>query len=101
MMAYQSRFFYPYVSTEVHKNMLSESDPSFERLKFLILIMQILYLFNIQWVAASLGSHQSELIKELYVICGGMMIFVTITIKFLWVMKNKTSLENSIHTECH
>lgn len=74
--------------------MLSENDPSFQNLKFLILIMQIIYLFNLQWVVASLGPNQTQFIKELTVLCGGMLTFVTVTIKFVWTRKDEADLND-------
>ena len=97
ILSNQSYFFYPHITTDVRKNPLSEDDPSFKNLKFLILIMQIIHLFNMQWIISSLGPNQTHLIKDMYVICGGMLIFVTITIKFIWIMRNETSLDSAWH----
>jgi len=65
--------------------MLTEKDPSFKNIKFLIIIMQILYLFNILTLLSHADHNQPYVIKTLTILCGGMLIFITVTLMLIWI----------------
>lgn len=81
--------FFPLRSTvDIQKNGLSESDPLFQHMRFLILMLQISYFFNIKWLVLDICPRQTQLIKTIYLLCGGMLIFLTVTIYLNWVTNN-------------
>jgi hypothetical protein len=100
MTTNQTQFFHSHSSTDIRKNMFSEKDLSYDNLKFLIILLQIMYLFNIQWITSSVHPNQGQVIKELTILCGGMLIFVTVTIYLVWVQRYVPSMNNTDKTEC-
>jgi hypothetical protein len=90
----QSQFFYSHSSIDIQKKTLFEKETRLQYLKFLILIMQIIYLFNIQWAISSSSVNQPQIIRNICFICEGILVFITITIYLIWVTRNELFSES-------
>jgi hypothetical protein len=89
MMNNQSLFFHSYSSTNVQKKTLYDKEISFQKLTLLILLMQMMYLINVLWAILNLRTNQKQIVKNVSVIFDGILIFFTIIIYLIWVMRHE------------
>ncbi|MBV8802312.1 MAG: hypothetical protein JO131_04990 [Gammaproteobacteria bacterium] len=84
MFTHQLHFFHLRSNLDIQKNKLSEHDPSFQHMKFLILMLQISYFFDIQLFLLRIHPGQTRVVRTVFLLCGGMLIFLTLTIYLFW-----------------
>ncbi len=101
MYTNQLQFFQLRSHLDIQKNGLSKLDPNFQQMKFLILMLQISYFLNIQLLVLRISPGQTQLIKTIYLLCGGMLIFLTLTIYFIWISKCDFQFENNFSKKTH
>ena len=91
----QLPFFQFRSNIDIQKNSLAVTDPHFQHMKFLILMLQISYFFNIQQLTLHVYAGQTQVIKNIYLLCGGMLIFLTVTIYLVWTTDHNFYFENT------
>jgi hypothetical protein len=88
----QLPFFHCRTSIEIEKNALCKKDPHYQRMTFLILMLQITLFFNIYLFVLNIVPGQTQLIKTIYLLCNGMLIFLTMTIHLMWMSQHEYSI---------
>lgn len=97
MTTLQSQFFLSHYSLDIQKNRLPETkNKNIQHLKILILLLLNISLVNIQWLVTNLNPKQTRYTTELYVLCGGTLIFITLTIYLIWIMKHESAWNNTL-----
>lgn len=91
----QLQFFHFRSSVDIQKNGLSQTNARFQQMKFLILMLQISYFFDIQLLMQHINPGQTQLIQTIYLLCDGMLIFLTLTIYLSWVSHYNFHFENA------
>jgi hypothetical protein len=94
----QWQFFYSHSTIDTPKKTVLDKS-GLQRLQFLILLMQIIYFFSIQWIISNLHPNQTQIIKNISVICNGILILLTFTIYLIYMMKHELSVTDNINTE--